>query len=167
MSRKRKPNAIQGQFIARPVEMLRSIAWKHLPDHGRRILEVLELEHAAQGAAENGKLEATYDNFEDNRIRRGSIALAIRQCCELGFAVVVRQGRIARGEHKVPSMYRLTYINGRSSSAQPTHDWKAIANEGMALAALARAAQNKSPDHVRRARRARLRQVPVVQAVLQ
>ncbi len=156
MRKRPKPNAIQGPFIGRPVEMLQSFAWKALPDHGRRVLEVIELEHAAHGAAENGRLEVPYDDFAANRVRRQTIALAIRECRELGFLDVVRQGRIARGLFKQASVYRLTYINGRSTSAQPTHEWRDIKTEEDAAEALQRAAISKSPEHVRRAKKARL-----------
>lgn len=117
---------------------------------------MIELEHSAQGAAENGRLEVPYDDFEANGVRRQTIALAIRQCRDLGFLEVVRQGRIARGVFKQASTYRLTYINGRSTSVQPTHEWRGIKTEEQAVEALANAAASKSAEHVKRAKRARL-----------
>jgi DNA-binding transcriptional ArsR family regulator len=156
MSRRPKPNSIVGQFIARPVEMLKSPAWKALPDPARRILEVIELEHAAHGAADNGRLEVPYNDFEKNGVRRQTVSLSLRQCQELGFLEVMQQGRIARGVHKQASVYRVTYLNGRSTSAQPTHDWRDLDTEEKVARALSRAAASKSAEHVRRAKKARL-----------
>jgi hypothetical protein len=145
MSRtRRKNNVIAGQFIAHPRELRESPAWMALPDNGRRVLDRLELEHMRHGGAENGSLPCTYSDFVRHGIRRASIALAIRQCEALGFLEVTHRGGRAVSEYRTPSRYRLTYINGRHTSAIRTDDWKRIATGEDARAAIALAAEAKN-----------------------
>ena len=51
---------IGGQFVMRRIDMLRSPAFCVLSLTGRRILDRLEIEHAAHGGRDNGKLPVTF-----------------------------------------------------------------------------------------------------------
>jgi hypothetical protein len=140
MSRtKRKGNAIAGSFIAHPLELRTSPAWRHLPDNARRVLDRLEVEHMQHGGADNGYLPCTYSDFAKAGLRRQSVALAIRQCNALGFLETTRQGRRSGQEYRTPSLYRLTYLHGCGRSPPPTDDWRKIDTDDAAVEALARA----------------------------
>lgn len=132
-------------FVIHSLEMRESWAWRALPDAARRVLDRLELEHMQHGGAENGSLIVTYGQFAGAGIRRSSVSLALRQCAALGFLVVERRGKRAAAEFRAASMYRLTYLVGRGSSPEPTHEWRTLASEADALNAL-RGAETKRPE---------------------
>jgi hypothetical protein len=146
LSRKRKRNSIAESFVAHSKEMRESVAWRHLPDNARRILDRLEVEHMRHGGSENGALPCTYTDCEAWGIRRASVALAIRQSVGLGFAALTRQGYRSTAEFRTPSHYRLTYVFGCGTSPDPTNEWRGIATAEQAKAALALAAQAKNYD---------------------
>lgn len=127
------------------------MAWAWLPDNARRLLDRLELEHMRHGGAENGNLPCTYTDFEQARIRRASIALAIRQAVALGFLEVVKQGYLSASGFRSPSLYRLTYVHGCGQSPPPTDEWRQIKTAEEAAAALTEAASKK--NHSSQARR--------------
>jgi hypothetical protein len=141
---RRKNNVIAGQFVAHPREMRESPAWMALPDKARRVLDRLELEHMRHGGAENGSLPCTYSDFVKHGIRRASVALAIRQSVALGFLEITFRGGRAVSDYRTPSRYRLTYLNGRHTSAIRTDDWKRIATREDAEATLHRAAEERN-----------------------
>lgn len=97
----------------------------------------------AHGGAENGSLPCTYPDIEKDGVRRASIALAIRQCVELGFAEVTRPGGRSISDIRLPSLYRLTYVVGRNKNDTPTDEWRRIRTDEDALHALARAAAGR------------------------
>jgi hypothetical protein len=134
---KRRRNSILEGFIAHPLSLRLSPAWRALPNNARRILDRLEVEHMQHGGADNARLPCTYTNFEKAGVRRKSVALAIRQCVALGFVEVTHKGGRSISQYKTPSRYRLTYVNGRSPSPPPIDDWKLIASDEAAAAALA------------------------------
>jgi hypothetical protein len=149
-------NSINGQFIAHRRSMRESPAWRALPDNARRVLDRLELEHMAHSGKQNGRLQCTYDDFERAGLRRRSITLAIRQCVALGFIEVTRGGYKTAGDVRVPSLYRLTYPLNADARRQglPTDEWAKVADEAMAAALLALAAEKpagRHPDDLQRA----------------
>lgn len=143
---------VTGSFVSHPLEMRRSPAWLVTPDHARRVLDRLEVEHMEHAGAMNGELPCTYADFEANGVPRKAIALALRQLEALGFIEVMSRGRISRAEFRRPSLYRLTYVYGRAGKgiAGPTNEWKRWATATDAQAALASAAAGRSEEHVRR-----------------
>lgn len=148
MTSRHRKNSIAENFVTHRRIMRESPAWQALPDNARRVLDRIELEHMRHGGAENGYLPCTYNDFAANRIRRASVALAIRQCVELGFLEVMVKGYRAGAGFKVPSKYRLTYIMGltRSDYGRPTDEWAAIKTPADAEAALERARIDKNHD---------------------
>lgn len=123
MSKRRKgPGAIEGQFIAHRVELLESDAWCGLSFAARRILDRLEIEHAHHGGKENGRLVATYADFERFGIRRRSIAEAIRLLVRTGLVEITHTGRGGNAEFRDPSRYRLTYLP--TEKATSTDEWR-------------------------------------------
>ena len=149
----KKKGAIQDQFVSHERGMRESIAWRSLPCNARLVLDRLELELMAHGGRDNGKLPCTYTDFEKAGIRRKSIALAIRQCEALGFIETTHKGSKSISNFRNPSLYRLTYIYGREPNPPRTDDWKQIATQEVATAALKKAASTKSERHVQLARR--------------
>ena len=130
--RRRKPMGprirIKEQFIAHPVTMLRSAAFRSFRLADLRILQRLEIEHASQGGKQNGDLTCTYSDFVEYGLRRASIPEAIRRLVHGGFLVVTEQGRQSYGDLRIPSRYRLTYLptfaDGRW--VEPTHEWRPL-----------------------------------------
>src|SRR5215212_11907533 len=92
---KKKNGVFAGAFVAHSLEMRLSLAWRHLPDDARRVLDCLEVEHLRHGGADNGALPYTYKQFAQNGIRYGAIPKAVRQCVRLGFLEITRQGGMA------------------------------------------------------------------------
>jgi hypothetical protein len=90
------------------VEMMRSDAWHDMSINGRRMLDLLEIEHLAHGGYENGNLVMTYDQFVAGGIRRGSIFATIAELERLGWIEVSRGG--LRGfARSWPHRFRLTH----------------------------------------------------------
>jgi hypothetical protein len=85
---KRRFSKIEGQFAARPIEMLESPAYRVLSLSARRVLDRLDIEFAHHGGTDNGRLPVTYDDFERYGIDRHAIAPAIREVAALGFVEV-------------------------------------------------------------------------------
>ncbi len=147
--RKQRRQRIEGQFIAHKVDMIASPAFRVLLLCERRLLDRLEIEHAAHGGVENAKLICTYGNCEDFGIRLQSIAASIRAVVALGFVEIMREGRAGNGEHRVPTLYRLTYLNTTGKNGvdaiQPTDEWRKIEtlDDARRLAKEARAASSK------------------------
>jgi len=140
MSRKRRTQ-IGEQFVAIPIRMLASSAYRELSLSGRRILARIAIEHAAHGGADNGKLPVTFDDFERYGIHRHAVAPAIRECVALGFVEITEAGRAGNAEWRKPNLFRLTYLN--TANAGPTHDWARIETDEEAET-LARAARSAS-----------------------
>jgi hypothetical protein len=135
----KRRTAISGQFVAHRVDMLRSPAWCALSLSGRRVLDRIEIEHAAHGGADNGKLPVTYDDFEKYGIHRHAIGPAMREAVALGFIVITEAGRAGNAEFRKPNQFRLTYLN---TTLAPTDEWEHIKTdvEAAAIASAARRA---------------------------
>mgnify|MGYP000856650200 CR=1 FL=1 len=151
---------IQESFISHTLAMRSSVAWARLPDHARRVLDRLELEHMRHRGGLNGRLPCTHDDFEAVGVPHKAVARAIRQCVTLGFVAITQQGTPSRSIYRNPTLYRLTYVYGRAklrngeAGPERSDDWRAIKTDADADAALAKADAMKSVDHVKRARAA-------------
>jgi hypothetical protein len=141
---RRRPQILD-QFIARTVELIRSDAFRTLSLSAHRVLARIEIEHADHGGRENGRLKITFADFEEYGIERHSIAPAIRECEALGFIEIVERGRAGNSEFRKASVYRLTYIHGRTGP-DPTNEWKRIRSREQAdfLAKAARRSVGKT-----------------------
>jgi hypothetical protein len=123
----RKRNQIDGQFNARLVEMLESPAYRVLSLSAHRVMDRISIELAHHGGNDNGKLPVTYEHFMEYGIDRQAIAPAIRELEALGFIEVTQRGRPSAGEFRWPNLFRLTWINSKSSN-KPTHEWRRVEN---------------------------------------
>jgi hypothetical protein len=123
------------------IDLCNSPAWRALPDKAHRLLRRLELEHMKHGGAENGNLKCTYEDFAKWGLRRSSVALCIRQCVALGFLAITYHGRRTIADVRLPSKYRLTYIEGRNNSPPLTDEWRQIEDDKTAAELLAKAEQ--------------------------
>src|SRR5262249_16958115 len=103
-SRKRIPFMMDGQWIARPLAMLESPAFRTLSLVEHRLLARLEIEHMHHAGKENGQLVVTYDQYAEWIKNRNHVAAALRACCALGFVEVTRWGK--GGPSKTPNLYR-------------------------------------------------------------
>jgi hypothetical protein len=116
------------QFIAHPVAMLKSAAFRSLKLSDRKILDRLEIENASHAGKRNGALVCTYMDFQEHGVRRASIPGAIKRHVQRGFIEITKQGRPSYGDLRIPSRYRLTYLptfeDGRW--VNPTHDWRLL-----------------------------------------
>jgi hypothetical protein len=116
-------------------EMMRSDAWRDMSINGRRMLDLLEIEHLAHGGYENGSLVMTYDQFVVGGIRRGSIFTTIAELERLRWIEVIRGGY--RGfARSLPTRFRLTHRrtrirpeNGTPYLVEATHDWRHYRSE--------------------------------------
>ena len=129
---------IGGQFSWHLIDTLRSPAWRALSLSARRILDRLEIEMADHGGTDNGKLPATYDDFERYGLHRHAIAPAIREAVALGFLEITQLGRAGNAEWRRPNLFRLTYRH--TDNDGPTNEWEKIETDGQAEA-LARTAR--------------------------
>lgn len=159
MSKRRKHDQPRDSFVVHSLAMRQSPAWKALPNHARRVLDRLEVEHMQHAGAENGALVCTYSDFEAAQIPYKAIAPAIRQCVALGFVEITHQGTPSVSEFRNPSKYRLTYVYGRQRkladgtlTPQRTDEWRKIESDAQAISALESVAGVKSAQHVRRAK---------------
>jgi hypothetical protein len=124
MSAERKRHRIAGQFIAHPVELLKSSAYRVLNIHERRVLTRIEIEHAAHAGKDNGRLPVTFQDFQDHGVTRKYVGAAIAVLEALGLLEVTEKGRASNGEFRAPSLYRLTYL--RAYDSDPTNEWRRI-----------------------------------------
>jgi hypothetical protein len=121
----KRRNRIGEQFAPRTIAMLRSPAFCVLSLAARRILDRLEIEHAAHAGRENGKLPLTYEHLMEYGIYRRGIAPAIREVEALGFVEVTQRGRASfTAEYRHPSRYRLTYRP--TEDGEQTDEWERI-----------------------------------------
>jgi DNA-binding FadR family transcriptional regulator len=121
----RKRNRIDGQFNARLIEMMVSPAYRVLSLSAHRVLDRISIELAHHGGNDNGKLPVTYEHFEEYGIHRKAIPPAIRELEALGFIEVTQRGTRSAGELRRPNLFRLTWVNCKSSPS-PTHEWRRI-----------------------------------------
>jgi hypothetical protein len=116
------------QFIAHPVAMLKSTAFRSLKLAERKILDRLEIEHASRGGRHNGDLVCTYADFRKHGVRRTSISDAIKRLVQHGLLEITKQGRPSYGDLRIPSHYRLTYLltYEDGQTVQPTNEWRRL-----------------------------------------
>jgi hypothetical protein len=131
---------IGAQFVPHTVDMVESPAWRTLSLSARRVLDRIEIEHMHHGAAENGRLPVTFDDFEKYGIERHAIAPAIRECEALGFIEVTQRGRAGNADFRQPNVFRLTYINKYQAGEAATNEWRRVetTEEAELLAKIAR-----------------------------
>ena len=108
-----KRRTINGQFTMRPIEMLRSPAYRVLSLSARRMLDRIEIEHARHGGKENGRLPVTHADFREYGIDRHAVAPGIREVVALGFVEQTQRGFAGTAQHR-PSLFRLTYLPANS-----------------------------------------------------
>ncbi|OLB72258.1 MAG: hypothetical protein AUI16_20885 [Alphaproteobacteria bacterium 13_2_20CM_2_64_7] len=139
MSKRKRPQSIDGQFAPRLIEMLESPAYRALSPSARYVLDRIEIELAHHGGRDNGDLPVTYDDFEHYGIHRRCVAPAIRELVALKFIEITKPGRAGNAEHRAPNLFRLTYRHAKREA--PTHDWRRITTteQATALARQARA----------------------------
>ncbi|WAC26263.1 hypothetical protein [Ancylobacter sp. SL191] len=138
---KRGKQAIVGQFAPRLIEMLRSPAYRALSQSEHRILARLEIELADHGGADNGRLPATYDDFQEYGVHRHAIAPALRALEALGFIEITERGRAGNGEWRRPHQFRLTYRPTKEAGS--SDDWRHVETV-RAAEKLARAARKQN-----------------------
>lgn len=140
---KRGKVKIVGQFAPRLVEMLRSPAYRALSLSEHRLLARLEIELADHGGKENGRLPATYDDFERYGIHRHAIAPGLRALEALGFIRITERGRAGNGDWRKPHKFRLTFRHTDHDGS--TDDWRKIETREDADRIAIAARKNKTP----------------------
>jgi hypothetical protein len=125
-SRQKKFMKLRSPFVALPVDVMTSDAYRTLPLQARRVLDCLMIEHAAHGSVNNGRLVATYDYIESRfGVSRRLIAPAIRELEKRGLVrrTAIGSGNRRTGE-KAPSRYRLTFFASLPDEMQATDEWE-------------------------------------------
>jgi hypothetical protein len=142
----KRRNSISGQFAPRLIEMLESPAYRALSRSGHMVISRIEVELAAHGGNDNGRLPVTTEDFVQYGMHRTSVAPAIREAEALGFIRVTERGRGGNAEHRSPNRFYLTYAHARDSKRRPsTHEWRRIrtSEEANQIAHAARANKNE------------------------
>ena len=148
-------NRINEQFSVRLIRMLESPAYQALSVSAHRAISRIEIELAAHGGNDNGKLPVTYQNFIDYSMVRGSIAPALREAEALGFIECTKRGSGGNAEYREPSLYRLTFAHPRDSrQCPPSHEWQRIKTIEEAEQIARAARTNRNPVAVAKGRRA-------------
>jgi hypothetical protein len=142
----KRRNAINGQFAARPIEMLESPAYRALSLSAHMVIARIEIELAHHGGNDNGQLPVTIDQFVEYGMHRSSVAPAIREAEALGF-IRVERGRGGNADYRRPNRFYLTFSNWRGSKSEPpSHNWKHIKSldDAQCIAREARAAKDRN-----------------------
>jgi hypothetical protein len=142
----KRRNSISGQFAPRRIEMLESPAYRALSRSGHMIISRIEIELAAHGGNDNGRLPVTTEDFVQYGMHRTSVAPAIREAEALGFIRVTERGRGGNAEHRSPNRFYLTYAHTLDSRRHPpTDEWRHIKTleEANQVARAARANKNE------------------------
>lgn len=136
----RRRNRISGQFTARLIEMLESPAYRALSRAAHQVISRIEIELAAHGGNDNGRLPVTTADFVGYGVHHDAIAAAIREAEALGFILVTEHGRGGNAEYRSPNRFRLTFLYTKKDDP-PTHDWRRITTieEARRIATRARA----------------------------
>lgn len=156
-SRRKRRTSIEGQFAPRTIEMISSHAFRALSLSARRVLDRLEIELAAHGGNDNGRLPTTYGNFCDYGLDSKAIAPAIREVVALGFVEVTERGRPSKADWRFPSKYRLTYRH--TDTHKPTDEWRSISSAERARKLAIAAREAKDQQAVERSKAAAERQL--------
>ena len=95
---------------------------------------------------DNGKLPATYDDFELYGVHRHSIGPSLRALVALGFIEITVPGGAGNAEWRRPNLFRLTFR--KTALSDETHEWRVIATveaaEALAMAARRASKKQKS-----------------------
>jgi hypothetical protein len=120
------------QFVYYSISMLKAEPFRSLTLTERKILHRLEIENASHAGKDNGTLVCTYEDFVKYGVRRASLLAALNRLENLGFIEVVVKGRMAWGNLRVPSKYRLTYLPTYQTGGwiPPTNEWRRKQNTG-------------------------------------
>jgi hypothetical protein len=146
---RRRRNSIGVAFAPRPIEMLKSPAFRVLGGSAHLILARVEIEFSSHSGKDNGKLPVTHKQFEDYGLHNHAIGPALRELEALGFLVVER-GCAGNAEHRRPSMYGLTWRGPDGVFSEGANPWKRITTIEEALATQAKA--RKTPPESTKAR---------------
>ena len=154
---RRRRNAIAGQFAARPIEMLESLAYRALSRAAHQVLARIEVEHAHHGGADNGELPVTYDQFVEYGLHRHAIGAAIRELSALGFIQITAKGCAGNENYRRPNLFRLTYRPAKdATTGDGTHEWRSVKTVEQAEA-VAQQARREADPRARALGRARAR----------
>jgi len=104
----KRRNSIDGQFAGRRIEMLESPAYRILSRSGHMVISRVEIELAAHGGSDNGRLPVRTEDFVEYGMHR-SVRPAIRER---------RPG--SNAERRSPNRFYLTYPYNRDGERHPT-----------------------------------------------
>lgn len=139
-----KRNQIDGQWNARTIEMMESPAYRVISLSAHRVMDRICIELAHHGGNDNGSLPVTFADFQMYGLDRQAIAPTIRELEALGFIEVTMRGRPSAGDFRWPNLFRITWVNCKSTQL-PTHEWRRIktVEEAHLIAGAARKARAK------------------------
>jgi len=95
MAAKRR-NQIVGAWMARPIELMESPAYRVLSLSAHRALSRIEVEYAHHAGQENGQLIVKFDDFAEYGLHRSAIGPALAELEALGFIKITEHGKMAR-----------------------------------------------------------------------
>jgi hypothetical protein len=154
-ARRKKRNAIAGQFIAHPRQMIESPAWRALSLAARKALDRIEIEHMNHGGVENGKLPVTYQDFEAWGVHPRFVAPALRELEELGIIETMKKGYRGAAGTRQASEYRLTFRpswDAGRADGDGTHEYLSIKTDEEAVGRAAHARKAADPRNIERSK---------------
>jgi hypothetical protein len=89
-------NQIVGAWMARPIELMESPAYRVLSLSAHRVLSRIEVEYAHHAGQDNGHLVVTFDDFAEYGVHRSAIGPALAELEALGFIEITEHGVKAR-----------------------------------------------------------------------
>ena len=140
-------NTVAAQFSSRPVELLRSPAYRVLSRSAHQALSRIEIELRQHGGNANGKLIVTTQQFIEYGIERRMVPAALRELDALGIIRITVRGRGGNAEHRQPNRFLLNYLCGAVDAHDLVTDaWNEIevVEEAQEILRAARAAKDRN-----------------------
>jgi hypothetical protein len=106
-------------------DMVESPALRVLSRTATLVMHRIEHEHMLHGAAENGKLLVTHEQFEEWGVHCNYVGPAIRELVALGFLQVTVKGHAGAAGKGAANRFRLTYAASKHR-VPPSDEWTRI-----------------------------------------
>jgi hypothetical protein len=119
-------NVLASHWASRPVELLRSPAFRVLSRAAHFALCRIEIELRQHGGHGNGKLIVTTDQFVEYGIHKRMVPAALRELEELGIICIPVRGRGGNAEHGQPHRFLLNYACGAVDALGENNSWRRV-----------------------------------------
>jgi hypothetical protein len=118
-----KPNVIREQFVAYPVELLQSHAWRALSAMAKRCVERVAIELGKHGGKDNGQLPVTNRDFVAHGVPMAAIKPAIAEAVALGLIEHTPGYPCKNPDYGRAARFRILFLNSKGPLPDHTH-WR-------------------------------------------